>query len=164
MRLDEPDSLPPIASAVLPVHELDPQQASPKPTLAAVNPAPQPADLSPVPLPVIVEDTSKLATDVEQIAQAAIDRIKEILKAPLNRQDPNFAALLRFVASTYNTSMTTILRADENRLKRQAINRLPEIMARAAEERSKREARRTIEGATVPETVTIESNDSGDAA
>jgi len=41
--------------------------------------------LSPVPLPAIVEDASKLATDVEQIAQAAIDRIKEILIAPLDR-------------------------------------------------------------------------------
>jgi len=66
-RLDTP----PVASGVL--SEPEP----PKPALAAVNPAPQPADLSPVPLPAIVEDASKLATDVEQIAQAAIDRIKE---------------------------------------------------------------------------------------
>jgi hypothetical protein len=138
----------------------------PKPTVVAVNPARQPADDSPVPPPAIVEDASKLAIDVEQIASAAIDQIKEILRHPLDRQDPNFAALLRFLSSTYNTSMTTILRADENRLKRQAISRLPEIAARAAEERRKRDERRTIESVVV-QTVTGESaqhDDDGDAA
>jgi hypothetical protein len=137
-----------------------------EPELAVENPAPIPADVSPVPPPAIVEDTSKLAVDVEQIASAAIDQIKEILRHPLDRQDPNFAALLRLLSSTFNTSMTTILRADENRLKRQAISRLPEIAARAAEERRKRDERRMIESVVV-ETVTGDKgrqDDDGDAA
>jgi hypothetical protein len=101
-----------------------------------------PTDRGPVPPPpVLVEDASQLAGDVEEIAQTAIDRIKEILEHPLDRQDPNFAALLRFLSSTYNTSMTTIQRADETRLKRQTVSRLPEILARVEEERRKRDLR-----------------------
>jgi hypothetical protein len=110
------------------------------------------ADGGPVPPPpVLVEDASKLAGDVEEIAQTAINRIKEILEHPLDRQDPNFAALLRFLSSTYNTSMTTIQRADETRLKRQAVSRLPEILARVEEERRKRDLR-VIEGQPVDDT------------
>jgi hypothetical protein len=109
-------------------------------------------DLVPVPPPpALVEDASKLAGDVEEIAQTAIDRIKEILEHPLDRQDPNFAALLRFLSSTYNTSMTTIQRADETRLKRQTVSRLPEILARVEEERRKRDLR-VIEGQPVDDT------------
>jgi hypothetical protein len=103
------------------------------------------------PPPVLVDDASKLAGDVEEIAQTAIDRIKEILQHPLDRQDPNFAALLRFLSSTYNTSMITIQRADETRLKRQTVSRLPEILARVEEERRKRDLR-VIEGHPVDDT------------
>jgi hypothetical protein len=103
------------------------------------------------PPPVLVEDASKLAGDVEEIAQTAIDRIKEILEHPLDRQDPNFAALLRFLSSTYNTSMTTIQRADETRLKRQTVSRLPEILSRVEEERRKRDLR-VIEGHLIDDT------------
>jgi len=88
---------------------------------------------------------------VEDIAQAAIERIKELLKHPFDSNDPNFAALLRFLSSTYNTSMTTLARTDDNRLKRQAVSRLDYILERAAEERRKRDARSTIEGKTLKE-------------
>ena len=124
--------------------------APPKPTLTVSNPAPEPGPPAALP-PVIVEDTSKLANEVEDIAQAAIERIKELLKHPFDSKDPNFAALLRFLSSTYNTSMTTIARTDDNRLKRQAVSRLDYILERAAEERLKRDARNTIAGATVNE-------------
>jgi hypothetical protein len=63
--------------------------------------------------------------------------------------------------------MTTILRADENRLKRQAISRLPEIKAIRDGERYKLNERRTIEG-TVVETIIGDSDqddhNSGDPA
>ena len=121
-----------------------------KPALAVANPAPQPGPPAVLP-PVIVEDTSKLANEVEDIAQAAIERIKELLKHPFDSEDPNFAALLRFLSSTYNTSMITIARTDDNRLKRQAVSRLDYILERAAEERRKRDARSAIEGTTVNE-------------
>jgi hypothetical protein len=129
------------ASGVLPLPQ--PQPEPPKPALAADNPAPQPADVSPVPLPTIVEEnTSKLAVDVEQIASAAIEQIKELLKHPLDKQDPNFAALLRFLSSTYNTSMSTITRTDATRLQHKRESRLNFILERAQEERAKYEMRR----------------------
>ena len=128
----------------------DAPAAPSKPILTTSNSAPEPGPPAVLP-PVIVEDTSKLATEVEAIAQAAIERIKELLKHPFDNNDPNFAALLRFLSSTYNTSMTTIARTDDNRLKRQAVSRLDYILERAAEERRKRDARSTIEGKTLKE-------------
>ena len=124
--------------------------APPKPTLTVSNPAPELGPPAVLPSP-IAEDTSRLAAEVEDIAQAAIERIKELLKHPFDSKDPNFAALLRFLSSTYNTSMTTIARTDDNRLKRQAVSRLDYILERAAEERRKRDARSAIEGTTVNE-------------
>jgi len=122
--------------------------APPKPTLTVSNPAPELGPPAVLPSP-IAEDTSRLAAEVEDIAQAAIERIKELLKHPFDSKDPNFAALLRFLSSTYNTSMTTIARTDDNRLKRQAVSKLDYILERAAEERRKRDARSTIEGKTL---------------
>ena len=122
--------------------------APPKPTLTVSNPAPELGPPAVLPS-AIVEDTSRLAAEVEDIAQAAIERIKELLKHPFDSKDPNFAALLRFLSSTYNTSMTTIARTDDNRLKRQAVSKLDYILERAAEERRKRDARSTIEGKTL---------------
>ena len=124
--------------------------APPKPTLTVSNPAPELGPPAVLPS-AIVEDTSRLAAEVEDIAQAAIERIKELLKHPFDSKDPNFAALLRFLSSTYNTSMTTIARTDDNRLKRQAVSKLDYILERAAEERRKRDARSTIEGKTLKE-------------
>ena len=121
---------------------------SDKPTLTVSDRAPELGPPAVLP-PVIVEDTSKLATEVEDIAQAAIERIKELLKHPFDSEDPNFAALLRFLSSTYNPSMTTIARTDDNRLKQQAVSKLDYILERAAEERRKRDARSTIEGKTL---------------
>jgi hypothetical protein len=142
------------------------RQVPTKPALAITNPAPNEGPPAVLP-PVIVEDTSKLATEVEDIAQAAIERIKELLKHPFDNKDPNFAALLRFLSSTYNTSMTTIARTDDTRLKRQAVSRLDTILERVAQERLKRDARRTIEGATAAglcDTRTIEEVPDGDAS
>jgi hypothetical protein len=119
--------------------------ANPPTTSPLRNPDPLPP-MGP-PAPVLVQDTNALASDVETIAKQAIERIKEILAHPLDRQDPNFAALLRFLASTYGSTMNTMLRADENRLRHRTIDRMPEILARVDEERRLRDAR-TIEGSS----------------
>jgi hypothetical protein len=132
------------------------RQAPATPALAVATPAPDEGLPATLP-PVLVEDTSKLAREVEEIAQAAIERIRELLKAPFDHTDPNFAALLRVLSSTYNTSMTTIARTDDSRLKRQAVSRLDTILARVAEERARRDARRTIEGTTVDAALTTET-------
>jgi hypothetical protein len=124
---------------------------SPKPILAVSNPEPMPASASPPAELMLVHDANVLASDVEAIGQLAMVRIKETLRKPFDPADANYVALLKFTASVYGTTMNTILRADENRLRRRAVDRLPELLERVAEEERKRDARRTIEG-TVRET------------
>jgi len=54
--------------------------------------------------------------------------------------------LLRFTSGVYNSTMSTMLKADENLLRARAVDRLPELLERVADEERKRDARRTIEG------------------
>jgi hypothetical protein len=107
---------------------------------------------SEAPLPAIlpseltlVQDANALASDVEAIGQLAMARIKETLAKPFDPADENYVALLKFTASVYGSTMNTILRADENRLRHRAVDRLPELLSRVRDEERKREARRTIE-------------------
>jgi hypothetical protein len=124
----------------------------PKPVLAVSNPDPPlPTIPSPPPELTLVHDANALASDVEAIGRLAMARIKETLGKPFDPADPNYVALLKFTASVYGSTMNTILRADENRLRHRAVDRLPELLQRVAEEERKRDARRTIEG-TVRET------------
>ena len=60
---------------------------------------------------------------------------------PFNASDPNYAALLRFTSGVYNSTMTTMLKADENLLRARAVDRLPQLLERIAEEERKRHAR-----------------------
>jgi hypothetical protein len=118
---------------------------SPKPVLAVSNPQPAATSASPAEL-TLVHDANLLASDVEAIGQLAMARIKETLAKPFDPSDASYVALLKFTASIYGTTMNTILRADENRLRNRAVDRLPELLERVAEEERKRDARRTIEG------------------
>jgi hypothetical protein len=125
-----------------------------KPVLAVSNSEPPlPAIASPPPELTLVHDANVLASDVEAIGTLAMARIKETLAMakPFDPADANYVALLKFTASVYGSTMNTILRADENRLRHRAVDRLPELLERVAEEERKRDARRTIEG-TVRET------------
>jgi hypothetical protein len=94
----------------------------------------------------LVHDADVLAKDVAAIGQLAMARIKETLAKPFDPADPNYQALLRFTSGVYNSTMTTMLKADENLLRARAVDRLPELLARVAEEERKRDARRAIEG------------------
>ena len=107
--------------------------------------SPPPAVASPPPSLTLVHDADALASDVEAIGQLAITRIKETLAKPFDPADENYVALLKFTASVYGSTMNTILRADENRLRHRTVDRLPELLRRVAEEERKRAAR-TIEG------------------
>ena len=93
-----------------------------------------------------MHDANALASDVDAIGRLAITRIKETLAKPFDPADENYVALLKFTASVYSSTMNTILRADENRLRHRAVDRLPELLNRVRDEERKREARRTIEG------------------
>jgi hypothetical protein len=133
-----------------------PSQQPAKPQVVSRNDNPQPLPLADIGRSCVVHETSDIAngrTDaselagaVERVARQAIVRIEEILRHPLDRSDPNFAALLRFLASTYNTSMGTLVRVDENKLRKQQIDRLPQILKRVEEERRLQD-QRIIEGA-----------------
>jgi hypothetical protein len=92
-----------------------------------------------------VHDANALASDVEAIGQLAMTPIKETLAKPFDPADENYVALLKFTASVYGSTMNTILRADENRLRHRTVDRLPELLRRVVEEERKR-AERTIEG------------------
>ena len=111
------------------------------------NPEPPlPAVASPPPELALVHDANVLASDIEAIGALAMARIKEMLAKPFDPADANYVALLKFTASVYGSTMNTILRADENRLRHRAVDRLPELLERVADEERKRDARRTIEG------------------
>jgi hypothetical protein len=118
----------------------------PKPILAVTNPEPLPPIASPPAELTLVHDANALASDVDAIGRLAITRIKETLAKPFDPADENYVALLKFTASVYGSTMNTILRADENRLRHRAVDRLPELLNRVRDEERKREARRTIEG------------------
>jgi hypothetical protein len=107
---------------------------------------PLPAIASPPPELTLIHDADALASEVEAIGRLAMTRIKETLAKPFDPADPSYVALLKFTASVYGATMNTILRADENRLRHRAVDRLPELLKRVAEEERKRDARRTIEG------------------
>ena len=89
----------------------------------------------------LVHDADVLARDIATIGKLAIARIKETLSKPFDPADPNYQALLRFTSGVYNSTMTTMLRADENLLRARAVDRLPELLERIAEEERKRHAR-----------------------
>ena len=118
-----------------------------QPVQSVSNPeAPLPAIASPPPELTLVHDANVLASDVEAIGRLAMTRIKETLAKPFDPADASYVALLKFTASVYGSTMNTILRADENRLRHRAVDRLPELLERVADEERKRDARRTIEG------------------
>jgi hypothetical protein len=89
----------------------------------------------------LVHDADALARDIAAIGRLATARIKETLSRPFDASDPNYQALLRFTSSTYNTTLTAMLKADENLLRAHAVDRLPELLERIAEEEKKRSAR-----------------------
>jgi len=95
----------------------------------------------------LVHDADALARDIANIGKLAIARIKETLSKPFDPADPNYQALLRFTSGVYNSTMTTMLRADENLLRARAVDRLPELLERVAEEERKRLDRRGDIGA-----------------
>jgi hypothetical protein len=127
---------------------------------AEIAPEPGPPPLLPIavspPELTLVHDAdanNRLACDVEAIGALAMARIKETLSKPFDPGDPHYQQLLKFTASIYGSTMNTLLRADENRLKQRAVDRLPELLAKVAEQERLRDARRTtIEGTTVAPT------------
>ena len=94
------------------IEQSAPPESNPEPPLPAIA--------SPAPALTLVHDANALASDVETIGALAMARIKETLAKPFDPADASYVALLKFTASVYGTTMNTILRADENRLRHRA--------------------------------------------
>ena len=108
-----------------------------------------PAIMEPEPVAqVATTERETLAPELERVTWLGLQKLEQILRIPTDRADGN---LLRAQTTAAGLAVNAQLRADENRLRHRAVDRLPELLERVAEEERKRDARRTIEG-TVRET------------
>ena len=117
------------------------QESACKPHLVTSNELPAPQNERASTQLTLVHDADALAHDIATIGKLAIARIKETLSKPFNPSDPNYQALLRFTSGVYNSTMNTMLKADENLLRARAVDRLPELLERIAQEERKRRDR-----------------------
>ena len=102
-----------------------------------------PAIVREEPKEVATAERETLAPELERVTWLGLQKLEQILRIPTDRGDGN---LLRAQTAAAGISVSAQLRADENRLRHRAIDRLPELLERVASEERKRQARRTIEG------------------
>jgi hypothetical protein len=82
------------------------------------------------------DEECDLALKLEQVTEKAIDKADTILSLPLPEpDDANFSAILRSQNAAANTILTTQVRVDENRLRKQQVDTLPQLIAEIAEYR-----------------------------
>jgi hypothetical protein len=94
-------------------------------------------------------DKSALATKLERVTEKAIDKTDQILDLPLPDPDTaSFGAVLRAQTASATTVLNTQVRVDENRLRKQRIDRLPEILQIIKEEEEKLKELRREDWAT----------------
>jgi len=81
-------------------------------------------------------DKSTLALTLERVTEKALDKADDILSLPLpDSDDVNFGAILRSQNAAANTILTTQVRVDENHLRKQQVDTLPQLIADIAEYR-----------------------------
>jgi hypothetical protein len=97
-----------------------------------------PAIVQQQPVAEVVERET-LAPELERVTWLGLQKLEQILRIPTDRGDGN---LLRAQTAAAGLAVNAQLRADENRLRHRAVDRLPELLERVAEEERKREARR----------------------
>src|SRR5271165_1194463 len=78
-------------------------------------------------------DKSALATKLERVTEKAVDKTDEILGLALP-DHASFGAVLRAQNAAANTVLNTQVKVDENRLRKQQIDRLPELLEIIREE------------------------------
>lgn len=81
-------------------------------------------------------DKTALAYKLERVTEKAIGKTDEILGLPLP-QDANFGAVLRAQTAAANTVINAQIKVDENKLRRQTIDRLPEMLRVIQDEEKK---------------------------
>jgi len=79
---------------------------------------------------------NSLALKLERVTEKALDKADDILSLPLpDPDDVNFGAILRSQNAAANTILTTQVRVDENHLRKQQVDTLPQLIADIAEYR-----------------------------
>jgi hypothetical protein len=79
---------------------------------------------------------NSLALKLERVSEKALDKADDILSLPLpDSDDVNFSAILRSQNAAANTILTTQVRVDENHLRKQQVDTLPQLIADIAEYR-----------------------------
>ncbi len=71
--------------------------------------------------------------ELETVCGKAVDKLDEIMELPLDPTHPSFGGVLRAQTSAANTALTTQVRVDDMALRRQAVNRMPELLRLVAE-------------------------------
>ena len=81
---------------------------------------------------------NSLALKLERVTEKALDKADDILSLPLpDPDDANFSAILRSQNAAANTILTTQVRVDENHLRKQQVDTLPQLIAEIAEYRKR---------------------------
>jgi hypothetical protein len=80
-----------------------------------------------------------MAAELEAVAQLGLKNLRDILTAPLDFEDNS---LLRAKNAAANTVLNTQVKVDENTLRRQTVDRLPELLEILREEQIKYAIRR----------------------
>jgi hypothetical protein len=94
-----------------------------------------------------IEGKSDLAAKLEGVTEKAIEKTDEILDLTLPSSDhPAFGAVLRAQNAAANTVLNTQVKVDENSLRRQTVDRLPELLEILREEQLKLAIRRAGNG------------------
>src|SRR5262249_813222 len=82
-------------------------------------------------------DKSVLGAKLESTTSKGLDKANEILDLPLDPDRKNYPAELRARTALINTGLSTQARVDETGMKRERIDRLPEILRLIREEEKK---------------------------
>ncbi len=92
----------------------------------------------PRPEPVAVESGNEDgAGQLSELLELSLAKCKEILELPLSTDNDDFASVLRAQVSSIQTVFNAQLRADEGRLRARALDMMPKILERMAQEEKK---------------------------
>jgi hypothetical protein len=78
---------------------------------------------------------SQMASRLGEVSNKALDKLNEIMELPLNPEAPQFGGLLRAQTAAAGVALTTQCKVDETTLRKQSIDRMPELLRLAAEVR-----------------------------
>ena len=95
------------------------------------------ADTALTPGPPDAGGKSALASRLESISSKAVEKLDEIMGLPLDPDHPAFAPVLRAQTAAANTALATQTKVDETALRRQQVDRLPELLKLAEEVRAR---------------------------